>query len=124
MSRVGDILDELITAVRGLTPQSETDDCFDCPEDGYGSVKAPQDWMLDPRRTMRQFDIRTVSTNPGPGCNFLSDALIRIAYPLTFDLGYLDRLIAEDIQTINVDLVSNPANWVDANSVFVPRVPT
>ena len=121
MSRVGDILDELITAVRGLTPQSETDDCFDCPEDGYGSVKAPQDWMLDPRRTMRQFDIRTVSTNPGPGCNFLSDALIRIAYPLTFDLGYLDRLIAEDIQTINVDLVSNPANWVDANSVFVPE---
>ena len=46
MSRISDILDELTAAIAGLTPQSDDDRPFQCAEDGYGSVKAPEDLSL------------------------------------------------------------------------------
>jgi len=69
---------------------------------------------------MRQFDIRTISTNQGPGCNLLTEAVIRVVYELNMDLGRLDRIIAEDTQTISYYGIDDPSHWTNANSVFIP----
>lgn len=119
MSRFSDLRDELYAAMRAIVPESLSDDRFDGREDGYGGVRAPSDWLMDYRRTLRQFDIRSSGTETGPGCNVLTHCEIRIVYGLETDLGLLDQMIQEDYRSILNEVIADPSKWTNASSVFI-----
>jgi hypothetical protein len=123
MSRIYDIVQGLINGVRSLTPQSSPDLPFLCAEDAQGAIQSPGDWMLEPRRRTREFDVRSTSfARPGPGCNLLLDCAIRVVYQLDQDLGMLDVMVQEDAQTIINGVMFSTTWWgTNANSVFVPE---
>lgn len=123
MSRIYDIIQGLVNGVRSVVPQSSPDLPFICAEDARGSVSSPEDWILDPRRRTREFDVRSTSfAQSGPGCNLLLDVAIRVVYEMNQDLAFLDCMIQEDIQSILAGVVDTTIWWgALANSVFFPE---
>jgi len=118
-SRYADILDQLIEGVRAIVPVYSDDRPFNCASDAHGNVDAPFDWILDPQRTTRDFDIKSpdFQTYPDGGCMMVTEAEIRIVYEVNTDLGLLDRMIAEDTRSIVNDVIRNPASWLSAEDV-------
>ena len=120
--RYYDIVNSLITGIRNIVPESDSSYVFICAEDTKGSVSAPDDWIMDPMRRTREFDIRSTEfTVPGPGCDLKSKVAIRIVYELNQDLGFLDSMIQEDIQSIINNVMFDTQYWgIYADTVFVP----
>jgi hypothetical protein len=108
-------------SIRRITPTYNPDIRFDCAEDGGGLLSSPNDWLVQPQRRTRDFDIRaTTPTRPGPGCNVLHECAIRIAYEASTDLGLLDIIINEDLRQILNATTFDTTYWGSvANSVWV-----
>jgi hypothetical protein len=121
MSRYYDIIQQLIACVRGIVPQDSPDLPFMCAEDGQGSILASDDWLYDPARRTREFDVRGEGgTRPGEGCNLITDVMIRVVYRTAgANPGFLDCMIQADAQSISAALLF-PAMWASADSVNWP----
>ena len=113
------IVDELIDGVRGLTPSLMDGDPFNCDRDSHGTVEATNDWILNPDRNTRDFDIVWENSYPGPGCNFITEANIRIVYRMDIDNALMLGMIQGDQKLIYNDVVGCPSSWVSANSVHM-----
>jgi hypothetical protein len=121
MNRYAAIIHRMIEGIQSIVPADMSDYRFECAEDGRGGILAPRDWIKDPLRRTREFDIRALEhPSPGPGCNVLAKVGVRLAYRLDTDLGYLDTIIAEDVRSIISALVFNTFWWGSlANSVYM-----
>lgn len=122
MTRYRRIITALYESIRAIVPVYNADKPFVSAEDGTGGSENPTDWMMNPLRRTRDFDIRSTGyTRNGPGCDVISECSIRVAYEMTTDLGLLDEIINEDVLQIINAVGYDTTYWgAIADTVFCP----
>ena len=115
------IIAQLRSAVGGLVPTTAPDIRFDCPRPGV--IAAPVDWMTNPDRRTRDFDVY-VSELPvrsaGGGCSMIAGVHVVIAYRLDQGLDLVDQLMVEDAELFSCSVELSPSAWSHADSLTVP----
>jgi hypothetical protein len=124
LNRLYHIYQGVISGIRGLNTESLADMPFICVEDAQGAMSGAEDYLKSYMRRTREFDVRSNGfTSTGPGCNVLTNSVIRIVYQLNCDTNLLDSIINEDVRAIINEIMFKTIHWGSmANSVYMEEL--
>jgi len=112
-----EIIEQIRASVSAIVPLTQDGYRFDSPRPGV--LEAPDDWLVNPDRETRQFDVYVQGPGVrGGGCLLRSTLEIAIVYRLDQDHSEVGKMIGEDAGLISSYLVQTPAAWSHADSLF------
>ena len=116
------IITQIRASVSDLVPTTSPDIRFDSPRPG--SIESPRDWLMNPDRETRHFDVQAMSFPArSPGCLMTVELAVSVVYRLDQGLDLVDIMAGEDVETLSDDFAGRPSLWSQASSLFAPGPP-